>query len=488
LNRALGEALGLKFEAHAEDACIVAGEKTSISLRVANTGTLTVKLDKLSFKAESPKWNLAESKVAKELTSRAAEDIQLEIAAAEGAPLSYPPEEHVFSREESRTPVIAVAEFSVSLDTGERALFNTEAPVPLDLAAPFTFSLSPDPILIFNDPGTDELAEFKLLVTRNAKGHEPLYLAAKAGPKPEAGKPNNEKVMALGFKGDTAVWSMKQVLSDADLTRGSVSIPVHVWDAQNLYSPPAQTVQRLQLNLPPNMRVALVKGTDDQTFNALKRLQDSGVANHTFSVETPTDMELQTAKLNQYQAIVIDIRATQQRPEIRKMKQRLEQFMNDGGTVLCMYQKDFDWNDHAKDSVRGAGFFKGTGGGGKIAPYPIELSFDRITDENAPVKFLSPEHPLLRQPCRIVPRDFEGWVQERGAYFPKKWALEYTALLSSNDPGEKALDGGLLIADVGRGAFIYTSYFWHHQLRNGVPGAYRMLANMLCYSRLKRGN
>ena len=95
-------------------------------------------------------------------------------------------------------------------------------------------------------------------------------------------------------------------------------------------------------------------------------------------------------------------------------------------------------------------------------------------------------HPLILAPCRMWSKDFDGWTQERGAYFPKKWADEYTPLLSSQDPGEKALDGGLLIADVGQGAFIYTSYFLQHQFRTGVPGAYRLMANMLSYSRLKR--
>ena len=84
------------------------------------------------------------------------------------------------------------------------------------------------------------------------------------------------------------------------------------------------------------------------------------------------------------------------------------------------------------------------------------------------MKILDDRHPLLLRPCKIWQKDFENWAQERGAYFPNKWAPEYTPLLSSHDPGEKALDGGLLVADVGRGAFIYTSYFWHHQLRTGV--------------------
>lgn len=486
LNRALAEALGLKFEAHADDGYVTAGEKATISLRVANTGALAVKLAKLSFKAESPKWTLSESTAVHELKSGQAENVELEVSAAAGAPLSFPPEEHLFAREESRTPVTARAEFSIAFAEGQSTAFSIEAPVPLDLAAPYSFSLSPKPLLIFTNQILAELVDFKLLVTRNTKGKDPSYLAGKFGPKPQPKIENKEKIVTLASKGDTTFWDFKQMIPEEDLSRGEVTVPTHAWDQNEYYDSPALRVRRVFLEMPANMRVALVKGTDNQTYDALKRMQDAGVAHGTFHVETPTDEELRTTNLNRYQAIVLDIRSTQQRPQIRAMKERLKTFMNDGGTVICLYQKDFDWNDHGKDPARGVGFFRGTGGGGEIAPYPIELSFERITDEAAPVKILDTQHVLMLQPCRITQKDFDGWVQERGAYFPKKWAPEFTPLLSSGDPGEKPLEGGLLVADVGRGAFIYTSYFWHHQLRNGVPGAYRMLVNMLCYSRMKR--
>jgi hypothetical protein len=109
-----------------------------------------------------------------------------------------------------------------------------------------------------------------------------------------------------------------------------------------------------------------------------------------------------------------------------------------------------------------------------------------VTDETALIRILKPEHLLLTSPNRIWQKDFEGWVQERSVYVPSKWDAQYTALLSSNDPNEPALDGGLLVADVGAGSFIYTSFVWHRQLRAGNPGAYRMLANLISYARMKR--
>ncbi|HEX4900656.1 MAG TPA: hypothetical protein VFV61_08995, partial [Pyrinomonadaceae bacterium] len=99
----------------------------------------------------------------------------------------------------------------------------------------------------------------------------------------------------------------------------------------------------------------------------------------------------------------------------------------------------------------------------------------------APIRFLQPRHPLLNYPNKIRSSDFNNWIQERGLYYPKEWDSHYTALFASNDTGEKPLRGGLLVARYGRGRYIYTSMVWYRQLAAGVPGAYRMLANMISY-------
>lgn len=487
-NQALVEALGLKLEVRSEDEFITPGETAKISVRTANTGSLRVLLQKLSFKTEAKGWTFADVTPAKELKSGDAETQEIEVNAGTDAPLTYPLEEHLFEHESVGTTLTAVAEFVFLVGPMDGPQHSTpvtlEAPVPLGLAAPYTFTLSPNPLLIFSDSAManddKDAAHFKLLAKCNKKIKEPVFLAAAIGEKPKPGETG--KVLPLEFKGDTAVWQFNQWFSVEKLNAG-VEIQTHVWDASGFYATPTLTVRRVPMDMPVNMRVALVKGVDAQMHNALKRMQDAGVARGTLIVETPSDEELLTADLNKYQAIVLDIRTTQQRPAIRKMKERLKSFMTEGGTVVCMYQKDFDWNT---SGARGVGFFRGVGGGGELAPFPIELSFDRVTREDAPIAILDARHPLLLRPCRIWAKDFEGWAQERGAYFPKKWAPEYTPLLSSHDPNEKPLDGGLLAAEVGRGAFIYTSYFWHHQFRTGVPGAYRMLANMLSYARMKR--
>jgi len=114
-----------------------------------------------------------------------------------------------------------------------------------------------------------------------------------------------------------------------------------------------------------------------------------------------------------------------------------------------------------------------------LAPFDLKLSRDRVTDENAEVRFLAPNHEILNYPNRITQTDFEGWTQERGLYFPNSWSGEFTPILSMNDKGETAKDGSLLVAKHGKGYYIYTGLSFFREFPAGVSGAYRLFANML---------
>jgi hypothetical protein len=118
---------------------------------------------------------------------------------------------------------------------------------------------------------------------------------------------------------------------------------------------------------------------------------------------------------------------------------------------------------------------------GNFAPYKIEIArpHDRVTDENAPVRILDPAHPAFTRPNRIGPDDWSGWVQERGLYFAHTWDPAYTPLLAMNDPGQPEQQGGLLVGKVGKGLYVYTGLAFFRQLPAGVPGAYRLFANLL---------
>jgi hypothetical protein len=177
---------------------------------------------------------------------------------------------------------------------------------------------------------------------------------------------------------------------------------------------------------------------------------------------------VQRDDLKRYDTVIIDNRGYYAHPELIPANAQLLKFVEQGGTLLVFYHKDNEWNPNDR-------------GRPQLAPYPIILGDQRVTEEVAPIRFLQPRHPLLNYPNKIRAADFNNWIQERGLYYPKEWDSHYTALFASNDQGEKPLPGGLLVARYGKGAYIYTSMVWYRQLMAGVPGAYRMLANMISY-------
>ena len=115
----------------------------------------------------------------------------------------------------------------------------------------------------------------------------------------------------------------------------------------------------------------------------------------------------------------------------------------------------------------------------KLAPYPLQLSRDRVTDENAKVTFIDKNHPVLNTPNVLEKSDFDNWVQERGLYFPNTWSDRFTPILSMGDPNESQTQGALLVAPYGKGYYIYTGLSLFRELPAGVPGAYRLLANLI---------
>ena len=121
----------------------------------------------------------------------------------------------------------------------------------------------------------------------------------------------------------------------------------------------------------------------------------------------------------------------------------------------------------------------------QMAPFPLKISRDRVTEENAEVRFLAPNHKIVNYPNKITSKDFEDWVQEQGLYFPNEWDPNFTPIFSSNDLGEEPKNGSLLVAPFGKGHYIYTGLSFFRELPAGVPGAYRLLANMISISSTK---
>ncbi|MDJ1496122.1 PIG-L family deacetylase [Cytophagaceae bacterium DM2B3-1] len=201
--------------------------------------------------------------------------------------------------------------------------------------------------------------------------------------------------------------------------------------------------------------IAYLMGAGDDVPAALRQM------GYSVTMLTANELKADVTEWQRFDAIVLGVRAFNTEERLKYYQPKLMQYVENGGVVLVQY-------------IVNRGVVTD-----EIGPYPFELSRDRVTVEEATVTFLKPQHPLLNTPNKITAKDFEGWIQERGLYFAQKWDSRYEVLLSCADPGEKPQDGGLLVANYGKGRFIYTGYAFFRQLPGGVPGAYRLFANLL---------
>ncbi len=223
-------------------------------------------------------------------------------------------------------------------------------------------------------------------------------------------------------------------------------IPVQTWF-------PAAESRLLRLpNVTANRRIGYIMGSGDALPELLKQIG--------FQVSLLSDQDLES-DLRSYDVIICGVRAYNTRPRLAMMREKLNGFMENGGIVIVQYNTDRRLVTEA------------------IGPYPIRLSRDRVTVEEATVTLLQPQLSLWHSPFRIAAEDFNGWVQERGLNFAEQWDAKYEPLLSCADPGEKEKPGGMLMTRYGKGVFIFSSYAWFRQLPAGVPGAFKIFLNMI---------
>lgn len=230
---------------------------------------------------------------------------------------------------------------------------------------------------------------------------------------------------------------------------------------RNIYSPSRADVEVFDVKVAPGLTVGYVPGAGDDEPTALEQL---GV-----KLQMLGSTDLSAGDLGRYNAIVTGVRAYNVNEALKANNRRLLKYVEDGGTLIVQYNTPLR-----------AGPGRSDGSPFPYGPYPMTNSTtDRITVEESPLKILVPQSPIFNTPNKIIPADFDGWVQERGLYFMNHWDPHYTALLSGHDPGEEPKDGGMLVTRYGKGWYIYTAYSWFRQLPAGVPGAFRIFANML---------
>ena len=220
------------------------------------------------------------------------------------------------------------------------------------------------------------------------------------------------------------------------------------------YQPAMQRVSVVRLELPQSYEVGYIMGADDDIPSVLRQ---AGLSVHMISTE-----ELASGDLSHYNAIILGIRAYDVNEDVRKNNARLLSFVEKGGTLVVQYNSSTsEFNN------------------GNYTPYPAELGRGRVSVEEAPVEILDSKDFIFNDPNDIAQSDFNGWIQERGLYFMNTWGGKFVPLLSSHDPGEPPLQGGLLRASYGKGTYVYTGYAFFRQLPYGVPGALRLFVNIL---------
>lgn len=456
LDRALALASGIRVKLTPRDEVLVPDSTTPFTLSISNTSNREEIINEIDF--EDLKY---ESGI--ETPQRLAPGKTIEVAVSAHVPrdaaLSVPHAAHLYDGLTFGYQFGARVHMEV-----DGASFPVIARTRMDVApAVEIIKLTPSPLVL--TPSTIN-REMSFNLTLKSHRREPfkgfLTVAVPANQLLEMG----QKVSLR--PGETQDLILKSNIIHVDYKKHTPTVrlePLQFSVLQdNLPEPLArQTVEVIysDASVAPGLRVGFVPSFDDTLKNALAAL---GVESHELTIG-----EVKTSDLRPYDTIIIDNRGYQAHPELVALNQRLLDYARAGGTLVVFYHKTNEWNpDPQKNRPQ-------------LAPYPFTLDNSRVTDENAPITFTDPQHPLLRWPNPISADDFRGWVQERGLYYPKEWDAQYSAPFAANDAGEPSLRGGLLAADYGRGRYIYTSMVWYRQLRAGVPGAYRVFANIISY-------
>jgi LmbE family N-acetylglucosaminyl deacetylase len=449
---AIGAAAKIRVSITSQDQVLVPGATTNFTITIANHGNLAPRLELLEFTGTARQANpglLPPNKTRNEIVSYLTPD---------QAPVSLPHAEHLYDGHEFGQSISAMAYFS----TPDGMQFVVQARVALDVASPVEIaSVDPSPMILTpaNPPSNKNEPPKRLKFTLKLINHQTTPFT---GELIAASGITHERMDRVPLKLSAGEVRTMTVLAQQPPDLGP-NTPISFMVQGPKFHFPSETAPVIYADARTrqNLHVGYVRGFDFSLPNALNTL---GV-----DAKELTVADVKNSDLSKLNVFIVDNRVYESKPELIAANPKLLEFANAGGTVIVFYHKSDEWNPDERRNRP------------QLAPYKLILGNERITDENAPITFLEPDHPLLNTPNKMGQEDFAGWIQERGLYYPREWAPEFHALLQSNDPGEAPLKGGLLVTDYGRGHYIYTSMVWYRELRAGIPGAYRMLANMISY-------
>jgi LmbE family N-acetylglucosaminyl deacetylase len=337
---------------------------------------------------------------------------------------------------------------------------------PVEVVPPVFLNLS-EPVVVFSDQSPRTIG---VLVKSSTDGqlNGDLTLSLPEGWKAE---PANHSI-SLQRRGDEVTKTFTVYPSVNEMTgtlkavfsSGSKTFDYAVQTIEYDHIPtqtllPKAVTKLVRVNLKKEgTTVAYIRGAGDDI--------PVGLRNMGYSVWEMKNEEVTLENLKRADAVVLGVRAFNTNERLRFLMPELLEYVKSGGTLVVQYNTSFDLGD-------------------VYTPYSLKLSRDRVTEEDSEVRILKPDHPVLNVPNKINPEDFNGWVQERGLYFPNSWDNRFEALLSMNDRGEKPRDGSLLVAKYGEGYYVYTGLSFFRELPEGVPGAYKLFSNLVSLGKPK---
>lgn len=438
LREAASIAAELRLAVKPSDTMVVRGQPLSLNVSLTDFGAADVGEAKLTlqYRRDGLSADLESRQVSMKDNS-AAETFTFPVSAA--AAYTVPNAEH-YSDDHLYSPQFHV---SVEGKTNGGASFARTVPVYVDVAPATILAFEGAPYLL-DATGT---AVARMRVTNASPGAAQAEVAIEV---PEGWTTSPAKTM-VAFESEDQERTLAVTLKAPRDFSGSATIGAVVVGGEHETS---TNVVGAQVALPKKAKVGLIRSYDDTLEATLRKL---GVAH---GLITPEDFSAET--LAQYTSIIVDMRAYAYRPDLVANNHALFDFARNGGTVIVLYQKTFDWKP-------------------AYAPFKLEVANNRVTREDAAMTLLQPEHPLFNKPNKITPADWDGWIQERGLYFAGAWGPEFTPLLACNDPGEELPPGAVLSADLGKGKYVYCALALYRQLRELNPGALRLFANLIAY-------
>ncbi|MBC6426423.1 MAG: PIG-L family deacetylase [Ekhidna sp.] len=469
---------GLYLSFSSEDDYYVPGDSIKIDLEAVNRSDVDIEIQEVKFQ----KWKdpvefgiklLNNKKFTSKLNLKLSSDLEFSTPywlAEQGTLGMYTVEDQtIIGKPENENPLIGIVTLSVGgeeLQVQVPVKFRRTDPVggevvqPISIGPPVILNLK-EKVMVFSDDETKQVELSVIAGKRDIAGRVTLHL-------PEGWRSDpSDQSFDLMREGEGQKFSFSiappkggsegflKVKAEVDgkiYAKGRVHIDYDHIPGQVIYPESKVKLVRLDLKRKKEL-IGYIEGAGDAIPQNLEQVG--------YKVEMLSGEDVEANQLSKYDAVILGVRAFNTIEWLAFKNEELFKYVENGGNLIVQYNTN-------RRLVTD-----------RVAPFDLQISRDRVSVEKAPVEILAPKHPVLNSPNKIVQKDFDNWVQERGLYFPDKWSDEFTPVLSSNDPGESPKNGGLLVARYGKGNYVYSGYSWFRELPAGVPGAYRIFVNLI---------